>query len=392
MPYSLSPELLNTKEVSLVLAFGRLSVLEACSVLGRDLGKIESPSERIAVLHLDRPSRDSMTDLAGIHKAVAMVAVANDSTGLQALVDRLAGLAEDKQNLSVSGYDLSEDQYEDIVRSVLDGLKEAGLKKVRLLRSKGNELTGEEVVDRSAADVVAFQYHGEVGLGLTGWVPDTVSMRLRGVKRPVPRPDISLSPRLARVLVNLAGLRQGETLLDPFCGSGAILAEGFMKHYHCLGLDTRASRVQDARENLGWVGGGARNVRYDIRKGDARELPRMLRGTKVDAVVTEPLLLPSLDARPKTSTASQMIQESGEVYSDSLASMAKVVRPGGRIVIVAPVIQTMEGEEVSLTLEGRKLGLKPYQPGPVGFEYPVRLSFESTRWVKRAVYVFESLS
>jgi len=61
-------------------------------------------------------------------------------------------------------------------------------------------------------------------------------------------------------------------------------------------------------------------------------------------------------------------------------------------VVVVPVILTMDGEEVSMTLEGRQLGLKLFQPGPVSFRYPVRLSFESTRWVKRAVYVFESRS
>jgi hypothetical protein len=60
--------------------------------------------------------------------------------------------------------------------------------------------------------------------------------------------------------------------------------------------------------------------------------------------------------------------------------------------VVVPVVQTMEGEEVALTLNGRSLGLSLHQPGPTGFEYPVRLSFESTRWVKRAVYVFESRS
>jgi hypothetical protein len=87
-----------------------------------------------------------------------------------------------------------------------------------------------------------------------------------------------------------------------------------------------------------------------------------------------------------------MIGESAQVYNDALASMAGSIHPEGRIVVVVPVIQTMEGDEVTLTLEGRRLGLRLFQPGPVGFEYPVRLSFESTRWIRRAVYVFEPRS
>jgi hypothetical protein len=73
-----------------------------------------------------------------------------------------------------------------------------------------------------------------------------------------------------------------------------------------------------------------------------------------------------------------------------LASISEVVSPDGRIVMVVPVLLTQEGREVSLVLDGKGLGLKQYQPGPIRFEYPVRPSFESTRWVRRGVYVFES--
>jgi len=170
------------------------------------------------------------------------------------------------------------------------------------------------------------------------------------------------------------------------------LAEAFIRSMRCLGLDAKTNRVRDARENLEWLVGSVRDKGYDIRVGDARELPRLLRWSKVDAVVTEPLLLPRIDARPKASTATELVNQSGEVYGDALASMTEVLKPGGRIVVVVPVIRTMDGEEVSMTLEGRQLGLKLFQPGPVGFQYPVRLSFESTRWVRRAVYVFESRS
>ena len=227
-------------------------------------------------------------------------------------------------------------------------------------------------------------------MGPTTWVPDSTSMRERGTQKPTPHSEISMSPRLARVLLNLSGLRKGQTVLDPFCGSGTILAEAFIRSMRCLGLDTKTNRVRDARENLGWLVGGVKDKGYDIRVGDARELPLMLRGSKVDAVVTEPLLLPKFRARPKTSAAADLINQAGEVYGDALVSMAEVVQPGSRIVVVVPVILTMDGEEVSLTLEGREIGLRLFQPGPVGFQYPVRLSFESTRWIRRAVYVFES--
>jgi precorrin-6B methylase 2 len=390
MPYVLPPELLQTDEIALVLAFGRLSVLEACTVLGRSVRRAEAPSERISALQVDHPDPDRVAELAGVHKCAPLAARVDSASGdLGSLVDLMISYVEDKSKLSLSAYDIGDDDYEDLVRSMLDGLKAEGLKKIRLLRPKGNELLSERVLSREAFDVVAFPYHGGFALGPTAWVPDSASMRQRGTRKPAPHPDIALSPRLARTLVNLAGLGPGQTILDPFCGSGTILIEAYAKALRCLGLDSSASRVQEARDNLHWSVGGVTDRGYDIRKGDARELPRILRGTKVDAVVTEPLLLPRLDARPKTATAQAMIEESARIYNDALSSMAESVHPEGRIVVVVPVVQTIEGDEVTLKLEGRKLGLRLYQPGPVGFEYPVRLSFESTRWVRRAVYVFE---
>ncbi|MDA4120543.1 MAG: DNA methyltransferase [Thaumarchaeota archaeon] len=393
MPFILPSSLLQTDEVALVLAFGKLSVLEACSVLGRSVQRAEAPTERVSVLHVDHLPRDRITELSGVHKIAPVTAKVDSSSGpLDELVGLMATHLEEKSNFSVSGYDIGEDDYEDLVRSILDGLREAGLRKVRLLRPKGNELLSESVLSREAFDVVAFPYHEGFGLGPTVWVPDSATMRQRGTRKPIPHSDIAMSPRLARTLVNLAGLRPGQTILDPFCGTGTILIEAYAKSLRCLGLDSRASRVQETRENLRWSGGGTNDKGYDIRKGDARELSRILRGTKVDAVATEPLLLPRLDARPKTQTARAMIEESAGIYNDALGSMAESIHSEGRIVVVVPVIQTMDGDEVTITLDGRRVGLRLYQPGPVGFEYPVRLSFESTRWVRRGVYVFEPRS
>lgn len=390
MPFVLPPSKSDSGRLAVVLAYGKLSILEACTVLGRSVQRAEGPSERISVFHMDHIPEDRLEELAGVHKCAPIALVLDSASGDQSrLVDLMQSSLDEKSNVSLSGYGINEDDYEDLVRTMLDGLRNAGLKKVRLLRPKGNELLSEEVLSRKAVDVVAFPYQGGFAMGLTAWVPDSASMRYRGKSKPTPRSDIALSPRLARTLLNIADLKPGQTVLDPFCGTGTILIEACNKSVRCLGLDAMASRVQEARENLRWSAGGMPNSRYDVRKGDARDLKRMLRGSKVDAIVTEPFLLQRLVARPKTSTARAMIEGSAEIYNDALASMAESITPDGRIVVVVPVIQTMDGDEVTLNLDGRRVGLRLYQPGPVGFEYPVRLSFESTRWVRRAVYVFE---
>ena len=389
MPFVLPESFRISEKFALVLAFGQLSVLEACSSL-RNLKAIETPCGRIAVVDLERSSARSLPSLAGIHKFAPLVAQFEGNEGsVASLTEEIADELDAVRRFVLSGYDVPEDDYEVLVRALLDSFRVAGFKKVRLLRPKGNELLAEEVLGREALDVIAFPYGRGYGLGPTAWVSDVASIRRRATAKPAPRSDISLSPRLARLLVNLSGLAADQLLVDPFCGSGTILAEGLSKSLACVGIDSSPGRLRDAKKNLQWAKeNGARGI-FRLGVGDARDIQEVLR-SKADGIVTEPVLLPSLDYRPSTAVAGEMIEQAGDVYADALASMASALKPGGRIVMVVPVILTTQDEEVVLTLEGGRLGLREYQPGPQSFEYPIRLSFESTRWVRRAVYVFES--
>ena len=50
MPFVLTPSVLETDEVAVVLAFGKLSVLEVCTVLGGSVLQAEAASYRVSVL------------------------------------------------------------------------------------------------------------------------------------------------------------------------------------------------------------------------------------------------------------------------------------------------------------------------------------------------------
>ncbi|HUH99904.1 MAG TPA: hypothetical protein VLY65_02575, partial [Nitrososphaerales archaeon] len=156
MPFVLPPQVLETDEISLVLAFGKLSVLEACGVLGRVVTQVESPCERVSVFHVDHLPPEYVAELSGSHKCAPVTSVLDSPSGsMTGLTDLMVSHLEAKSNVSLSGYSIEEDDYEDLVRSMLDGIREAGLKKVRLLRPEGNELLSERVLTRDALDVVA---------------------------------------------------------------------------------------------------------------------------------------------------------------------------------------------------------------------------------------------
>ena len=43
--------------------------------------------------------------------------------------------------------------------------------------------------------------------------------------------------KLTRVMINLTGLKEGETVCDPFCGTGTTLLEAESMGIHAVGLD-----------------------------------------------------------------------------------------------------------------------------------------------------------
>jgi tRNA G10 N-methylase Trm11 len=150
--------------------------------------------------------------------------------------------------------------------------------------------------------------------------------------------------------------------------------------------------IEEARQNLRWISSERHDYsRFRLIVGDARDTQSILGGqAMVDGVATEPILLPKLRGRPNFDIMKEIVEGAGDVYAEALDSIVDVVRPGGRVVVVVPVVQTTDGTEIFVGLDGRPLGLRLFQPGPIQFQYPIKLSFESTRWVKRAVYVFET--
>ena len=56
--------------------------------------------------------------------------------------------------------------------------------------------------------------------------------------------------KLTRVMINLAGIKEGETLCDPFCGTGTTLLEAESMGIHGIGLDFDEKMCEMTKENL----------------------------------------------------------------------------------------------------------------------------------------------
>ncbi|KYH36816.1 MAG: methyltransferase [Candidatus Bathyarchaeota archaeon B24] len=71
--------------------------------------------------------------------------------------------------------------------------------------------------------------------------------------RPVTHPS-TMKPMLARCMVNLARVKPGDVVLDPFCGVGGILLEAGLVGCRVLGLDIAPKLVRGCLTNLRWAG------------------------------------------------------------------------------------------------------------------------------------------
>ena len=368
-------------------------------MLSNGLLSLELPQMDLAIIQLDDKNSTKFDRLAGIHKVAIEIDEYPLATGLEGgknenLVSFLRGF-DDGFNFSVSVYgDVTKNEELDhysLSSALLSIIRGVGLRKANLIRGNNAELYAKDVLSRNALDFVIFPKGGKLTLGVTAYIPEVTEFRKRSNERPVVSSQISISSRLARLLVNLSGLERGQLLLDPFCGAGTILAEAIEYGVNCIGIDWDRGRIENARQNLQWLSSNLQKPgSYLLFVGDATKLASILQGKRIDSIVTEPILLPRISSAPRLDKAKKMIRNSSRLYSESLYSISQVMNRGSRLVIVVPSLRTVEGKEVSVLLENTEdAGLKQFFPPGQKFEYPVRMAHESTRWVKRMVYVFE---
>jgi len=58
-------------------------------------------------------------------------------------------------------------------------------------------------------------------------------------------------PQLAKALINISGIELGDSVLDPFCGSGTTLLEGYLNGYKTYGVDVNPLAAKIARAKTG---------------------------------------------------------------------------------------------------------------------------------------------
>jgi tRNA (guanine10-N2)-dimethyltransferase len=139
---------------------------------------------------------------------------------------------------------------------------------------------------------------------------------------PFQRP-VGLDPRLARAAANLARIRPNDRVIDPFVGTGALLAEAGLLGARLYGVDIDSSMIRGTLQNLAHLGIHAE----ELRVGDAGALGTEAGAEEFDALLTD----------PPYGRASATGEEGGAaLMARVLPGWASRVREGGRVVVVVP--------------------------------------------------------
>ena len=173
-------------------------------------------------------------------------------------------------------------------------------------------------------------------------VYDSKNAEFRDMHKPFRRSEYAISPRLAKILINLSGATENSLLLDPFCGVGTILQEALLQNINAIGVDVDPGVVENCKRNISWI-----RKNYQIKAEDkiftsnAIDIPKILQ-QKIDAIASEPFLIPLITYTPKDTEARKMISKAKQIYITTLNELKKILKNEGRVALSLPVMKARE--------------------------------------------------
>ncbi len=173
---------------------------------------------------------------------------------------------------------------------------------------------------------------------ITQSVYDPFEYKKLDMERPNQRGMLSIPIRLSKIMINLAKLKKGDTMLDPFCGYGTILQSALLSGINVHGSDKDEDCTESAELNIEWL-----KEQYKIKakhKFKILDVLELETNEKFDAIVTESYLGPPLRKSVTEEQAQEIIDELNILYEKALEKLSTVLKKGKRIIIILPIIRT----------------------------------------------------
>jgi len=302
-----------------------------------------------------------------------------ESLPLEAIANKMPSVSSGKAVFGVSVY-WAEPPFKSAAKAIQrflgsrlkDELKLQG-KKTRFMgfpRDREHpQLTGVEVLKQGLvennSEVLLCIGKQQTSIGSTMAVHNPFEFQKRDLDKPVQRKIFAISPRVAKIMVNLSHCTPGKVFLDPFCGVGTILQEALLAKAKVIGVDINRWCVDAAQRNIEWLKHEylLEDTDYAVLQGDSRRLTSKIRD-EIDCIATEPDLGPALLQIPTVPYATKIVDNLKPLYNDFLREAHEILKDDGFLVIVAPYIKTRSGKGVTINLQeiALELGFKRAKP------------------------------
>jgi len=253
-------------------------------------------------------------------------------------------------------------------------------RKVMIRHGRGElKIQGEKSIQVPTADYHLFCLkHNKIYFGIIEQTYSYSDVRKRDMSKPFRREELAISPRLSKILINLAQLKQGNIMLDPFCGIGGILQEALVKSINVYGIDKDKMAIQSATKNIEWLKKHYPIANYELKNTDARNAP----GIGFDGIATESSLGELIKGNPSDYDAKAFVSTFEKSIVPLLQRFRNVKKPDAKIAITFPVVKRFY---VNIDRVCNQTGLKLSSIN--GISFPIR-EFREDQYVSREIVVF----
>ncbi len=298
-------------------------------------GKIKSSEEKDTALILDLEylEKDSLKKLGGIIR-IGKILLETSEKNLEKDLEKIEIYSEKSNKLTYTLWEYSSYSEElkeylknrlksEKIKANYKGLNREIKMQENFLRIPSSKTLNKEYFLFSSKDK---EYFGEITE-----FPNSEEIEKRDIEKPVRREELAISPRLSKIMINLANLKEGETLIDPFCGIGVILSEALLQKIKVIGIDKDKSAIQGAEKNLKWF--KFKKDNYLLFNSDSTKI----KIPKGDSIVTEPDLGETFKKIPTKEKAKKIIKEFEALIEKTINNLKENTE--NRIVFTSPYIR-----------------------------------------------------
>lgn len=269
-------------------------------------------------------------------------------------------LPEGKIRLGLSVYNLSVN----IRRINATGLTlkkavKADGRSVRVVPNKEHELNTAQVIHNqmtgpTGMELLLIRDGERTVLAQTTEVQDIEAYAARDQARPARDARVGmLPPKLAQIITNLAvsdaDPKYGQTVLDPFCGTGVVLQEATLMGFDVRGSDLEPRMIEYSETNMKWLvnqswsGVTASSDSDLICMLDVGDATTFQWAPIPNFIACETYLGRPFSAEPKPEILLDVMRDVDKIHRKFLQNVAAQTTPGFRMCIAVPAWFTRNG-------------------------------------------------